>query len=153
MFYLVISFLAGITTVVSRIINSNLAKKIGIFQGTFFNYVVGLFFASLFFLLSSESFSFSSISLCSVPFWAYLGGITGIIVVVLSSYLTPRISSFYLTLLIFVGQLFMGIIIDYVSTSKLSPGKIIGGLFVLLGFSYNLLVDKKQKEATVPSAM
>jgi transporter family-2 protein len=149
MFYIIISFLAGITTVVSRIINSNLAKKIGIFQGTFFNYVVGLFFASLFFLLSSESFSLSSLSLSSVPFWAYLGGITGVLVVVLSSYITPRISSFYLTLLIFVGQLFMGIIIDFVSINKLSPGKVIGGVFVLIGFAYNLLIDKRQKESDI----
>lgn len=37
--YIFISILAGVSIVVARIINCNLAKIIGIFQGTFYNYV------------------------------------------------------------------------------------------------------------------
>ncbi len=43
--YFFISILAGVSIVVARIINSNLAEKIGIFQGTFFNYITGLLFS------------------------------------------------------------------------------------------------------------
>jgi transporter family-2 protein len=55
-------------------------------------------------------------------------------------------SAFYLTLFIFIGQLFVGIIIDYFTLKELSLGKIAGGLLVLFGLSYNLLLDKKQAE-------
>lgn len=79
----------------------------------------------------------------SVPFWAFLGGLLGVIVVSISNLVTPKISSFYLTLIIFVGQLFTGIIFDYFSQGLISIGKIIGGLLVILGLSYNLIVDKK----------
>jgi len=56
--------------------------------------------------------------------------------------MTPRISSFYLTLFIFIGQLFMGIVIDYITLGKASTGKVIGGILVLIGLAYNLIVDK-----------
>ncbi len=144
MLFVFIAILSGISVVVSRILNSNLAKEIGIFQGTLFNYVVGLFFSFIFLLLSNEISYVPALRLQGIPFWAYLGGLTGLLVVVLSSYVTPRISAFYLTLLVFIGQLFVGIIIDYFTLNKLSIGKIIGGLLVLFGLSYNLLIDKKQ---------
>ena len=54
-----------------------------------------------------------------------------------------------MTLLIFIGQLFIGIIIDYFALNQLSIGKVIGGLLVLTGLTYNLLLDKKQKPVEV----
>lgn len=143
MFYIFISILAGVSIVISRIINSNLAEKIGIFQSTFFNYIVGLFFSLIFLLISKEYLFISNMKLQSIPLWAYLGGLAGVFVVTLSSYVTPKISAFYLTLLIFIGQLFAGILIDYLTLKQLSIGKIIGGLLVLTGLTYNLLIDKK----------
>lgn len=142
MLYIFISILAGISIVIARIINYTLAKEIGIFQGTFFNYVIGLFFSIIFMLFSKEWLNLTNGNLQSIPFWAYLGGAAGVIVIVLSSYITPKISAFYLTLLIFIGQLFVGIIIDYFTSNILSTGKIIGGFLVLTGLTYNLLVDK-----------
>ncbi|PFK46258.1 hypothetical protein COI93_05275 [Bacillus cereus] len=142
MLYICIAILAGISIVVARIINANLAAKIGIFQGTFFNYIIGLFFSFLFLLFSNESLHVSTTTLQSIPFVVYLGGLVGVIVIVLSNYITPKISSFYLTLLIFVGQLFMGVLIDFFNSGDVSIGKIIGGFLVLLGLTYNLLLDR-----------
>lgn len=146
MLYIIISILAGVSVVVSRIINSNLAKEIGIFQSTFYNYIVGLFFSIIFFILSREKINLSGLKSGDVPFWAYLGGIAGVLFIVLSNYITPRISSFYLTLLMFVGQLFTGIIIDYFAEGNISNGKLIGGLLVLTGLIYNLVIDKKSQQ-------
>lgn len=145
MLYILISILAGVSIVVARIINSNLAKIIGILQGTFINYIIGLLFSLIFLLLSSEFLRIPSIKFGSIPLWAYLGGLLGVLVVVLSSYITPKISAFYLTLLIFIGQLFSGIIIDYFTLNGLSIGKVIGGFLVLLGLTYNLIIDKKHE--------
>lgn len=142
MFSICIAILAGVSIVVARIINANLAKKIGTFQGTFFNYVTGLLVSVLFLLFSSESLSLSTATLQSIPFAAYLGGIVGVIVIVASNYITPKISSFYLTLFIFVGQLFMGVIIDFFTLHDISIGKVLGGFLVLLGLTYNLILDR-----------
>lgn len=142
-FYIILAILAGSSIVVARIINSNLAEEIGIFQGTFLNYVFGLLFSFIFLFLTNEKLNLSTIKLSSIPLWAYLGGLTGVIVIVLSSYITPKMSSFYLTLLMFIGQLFVGIIIDYFTLNKISIGKIIGGILVVIGLMYNLNIDKK----------
>lgn len=145
--YSLIAIAAGVSIVVARIINSNLADKIGIFEGTFLNYVIGLLFSMLFLFVSSETFTFSTGTLTNLPFWAYLGGLVGIIVVAASNLVTPKISAFYLTLIIFIGQLFAGILIDYHTLNIISKGKILGGLIVIIGLTYNLIVDKKQLNA------
>jgi len=143
MLYVTIAILSGVSIVIARIINSNLAKRIGIIQGTFYNYVFGLLLSFIFLVLSHELLHISTQTMKSIPLWAYLGGLTGVLVVVLSSYITPKISAFYLTLLMFIGQLFVGIIIDYFTLNILSIGKVIGGSLVLIGLSYNLLIDLK----------
>jgi transporter family-2 protein len=99
-------------------------------------------------LFSGETLVLPYVKLLSIPIWAYLGGMTGVLVVTLSSYITPKISAFYQTLFVFVSQLFVGIIIDYVSLNQLSAGKIVGGLLVLSGLTYNLLVDRKSEALT-----
>ncbi|MED0965756.1 DMT family transporter [Bacillus paramycoides] len=145
MLYICIAILVGVSIVVARIINANLATKIGIWEGTFFNYITGLFFSVLFLIFSTDSLYISSHTLQSIPFAVYLGGLVGVIVIVLSNYITPKISAFYLTLLIFIGQLFMGTVIDFLLSNELSIGKIVGGILVLLGLTYNLLVDRPIK--------
>ncbi|MBU5676424.1 DMT family transporter [Alkaliphilus sp. MSJ-5] len=144
MIYALFAIGAGVSIVIARIINSNLADKIGVFQGTFFNYVIGLLFSSIFLLLSTETFSLAPQILKTIPFWAYLGGLVGVVVVAMSNIVTPKVSTFYLTLIIFIGQLLAGIIIDYYTLSLISKGKIIGGLLVVAGLTYNLIIDKKQ---------
>ena len=95
-------------------------------------------------MFSSDSLYIPMHTLQSIPIAVYLGGLVGVIVISLSNYITPKISAFYLTLLIFIGQLFAGTIIDLL-TNELSIGKVIGGIFVLIGLSYNLLVDRPIK--------
>lgn len=141
-FYIIVSALAGVTIVLSRIINSKLAQKIGTLQGTLINYITGLTLSFLCYLLSNEIPLLSFHVYKSIPLWAYLGGLTGVIVILSSNYITPRIPTFYITLLIFIGQLIIGIVIDFFLLHELSAGKLIGGLFVVIGLTYNLLIDK-----------
>lgn len=140
---ILVSVAAGITNVMGRNLNLILANEIGLFQGTFFNYITGLLFSTAFLVLSGEFFKLSSVCSESLPFYAYLGGLIGVIIVALSSFAAAKLSSFYLTLMMFIGQLFAGILIDYFTVGIISKGKIIGGLLVVLGLAYNLFVDRK----------
>ncbi|OPJ56260.1 DMT family transporter [Alkalithermobacter paradoxus] len=145
MLYIIISILAGVCVVLSRIVNFSLSKTTGVFQSTFFNYMVGFIFAFIFLFVSGESLNISSLKFESIPYWAYLGGAIGVLIVALSSYITPRISAFYLTLFVFIGQLFVGVAIDYFTLNILSIGKVVGGVLVLIGLAYNLILDKEQE--------
>lgn len=142
-FYMFLSILGGASVVLGRMINAKLSVKIGTLQSTLLNYIVGLVFSLLIFFITGDRFKMGLDGFSSIPFWAYLGGLMGVIIIMTSNYITPRISAFYLTLLVFIGQLFLGIILDFFIFHELSLTKGIGGLLVLAGLSYNLWIDKK----------
>lgn len=143
MMYIILAFISGCLVILSMIINAHLAKKIGIFQGTFVNYTVGLSFIFLIVLFRHSAVNISLNALVRLPFWIYLGGFIGVIVVAVSNKIIPRIPTIYSTLLIFIGQLFAAILIDYFTGHAISKGKIAGGLLICAGLLYNFYVDKK----------
>jgi len=138
---ILIAFIAGAMVILSMIINSTLSKKIGIFQGAFVNYAVGLFFAVIAFVITKSYNAIEINNFQGLPFWAYLGGVVGVVVVGISNVIIPKIPTIYSTLLIFTGQLFAGIIIDFFRDGVVSKGKIIGGILILVGMFYNFYVD------------
>lgn len=137
MFYVILAVVAGFSIILSRIINANLALKIGIYQGTFINYVVGLSLSITLVLLLPGQFFVNA----GIPLWAFGGGTLGVIVVALSSYITHRISNFNITLLTFLGQLVTGVVIDLFLGNPISTTKIIGGVLIFLGLAYIIHVD------------
>lgn len=144
MLYIILAALCGCTTILSMIVNSHLSKKIGVFQGTFINYIVGLLTTILLITIVKDTMNLSFASFPKIPLWALLGGLLGVMVVASANIIIPKIPTIYTTLLIFIGQLFTGILIDYFRVGFVSNGKIIGGLLILLGLIYNSSVDKKE---------
>jgi len=144
MFFILISIASGSIVVISRVLNTRLAEKVGLMQSSFFNYFTGLLSALILFAIVPSKIMFNQFH--HIPFWAYLGGILGIAVVILSSVVTPKMSSVYITLIIFIGQLFTGIIIDYITLKTIPFAKITGGLLVVVGLAYNLRVDSSMEE-------
>ncbi len=149
MFYILVAILSGITNVISRSVNFVLSERIGVYQSTFFNYIFGLAGSFILLTISGEAFKLFTASSYSSPWIVYTGGLVGVAVVSLQVFLSSKVSSFYLTLLLFVGQLFTGIIIDYFSTVKISIYQVIGGILVVVGLGYNLYIDKSKEKETV----
>lgn len=139
-----VSILAGLSVVIGRVFNAKMAEKMGLFQGASINYLAGLLTSILLTIIFHEWIVLKAFT--GLPIYAYLGGLLGIFIVVLSSYLTKKLSAFYLTLLIFIGQLITGLILDYFISNQLSLSKILGGSLVLAGFIYNLLLDQKKDQ-------
>ena len=139
MFYILISIASGGIVVLSRILNTVLTDSIGLMESSFFNYLNGFISSFVLFLIMRETIQFSNFS--NTPIWAYLGGLIGVVIVILSSVVTPKMSVFYISLIIFVGQLFTGIIIDCLTLKTIPFNKIIGGLLVVGGLLYNIRID------------
>ena len=142
-----VSFISGVTIVTSRTLNGKLADLTSVQISTFFNYAVGLVGAVFIFLIieggealypgfGTEPFSSN--------WWIYFGGLLGVAVVYIINVVVVKISAFYLTLLVFVGQVFSGIVVDIIISGELSYRALIGGLLVAMGLSANLFLDKKK---------
>lgn len=144
MLYIIVAALGGATIVLSRIFSARLGSEIGLVESSFFNYFFGLTGSILLGLSSGEIFKISAgMSTGSIPGWAYMGGLIGLCVVLLSNALTPKMSNLYMTLFVFLGQLASGLVIDLVNLGQLPVSKIVGGLLVLAGLCYNLYLDQK----------
>ncbi|AOR23422.1 DMT family transporter [Clostridium taeniosporum] len=139
MLYILMSILAGVIIVISRILNTKLSEKIGLIESSYFNYFTGSITSIIFFFIMKEKFVFTSLN--NIPFYAYLGGFLGVSIVILNSVVTPKMSAFYVTLLIFVAQLFTGIALDWLIFKQFPLNKIIGGLIVIIGLAYNMNID------------
>ncbi|MCT4563412.1 MAG: DMT family transporter [Maledivibacter sp.] len=146
MTYIILAFLTGCAVILSLVINSKLAEKIGIFQGSLVNYTVGLLFSTLVLIFNYRHINMAIELFIDIPFWVYLGGFIGVIVLSINNIVIPKIPTIYSTLLLFIGQLSMGMLIDFVIGNTISMGKIAGGLLILSGMLYNFYVDKKASD-------
>jgi len=142
----VVSFLAGLSIVMSRTFNAKLADVTSMRVSTFYNYFIGLIVSMLAFLVLGRGEIVLAEFAFSPNWYIYLGGAIGVCVVFLSNVVVVKISAFYLTLLIFVGQIFSGVLIDAFISQAVSMRNIVGGMLVALGLSINLVLDYKRKK-------
>lgn len=134
------SLLAGIAVLFSRLINGRLARETNAQTSALFNYGTALSGVLLLYVFTRTRISWS-IAL-SGPIYIYLGGAIGAIVVLLSNYIVGRISTFYMTLAMFVGQVTAGLLMDMALTQAFPARTAVGGLFVLAGLVLNLIKDR-----------
>lgn len=141
-----LAFTAGVTVLVARTANANLAEVTSIQTSTFYNYcfgVLGSIVALL--LLGRGEIGYLSFDLStSLNHWQlYLGGMLGVVLVSICNFAVKKMSAFYFTLLLFIGQIFMGLIVDVILTGELVILNLIGGILVTIGLCVDLILDHK----------
>ena len=136
----VVSLLAGVTVLVSRLINGQQSKHTGLLGSTLINYLTGLIGSLILLTFTGRAPSFSQAM--GGPAYIYLGGVMGGVIVLLSSFCVGKIPSFYMTLAFFVGQVFAGLLLDMALAQTFPVNSLIGGLFVLAGLTVNLALDR-----------
>ncbi len=143
--YILLGILSGVTIVVARMCNAELGGRIGSYKSTFYNYVTGLFGSALLLVAAGTALPFGIPQPLHIAM--YLGGLVGVVNMIISNHITPKMSAYVMTLLVFVSQLASGIVIDSLMGNGVSIGKVAGGALVLLGLLYNQSVDRKAKQA------
>jgi transporter family-2 protein len=147
--YLALAFVSGLLPLLSFILNSQLAGRIGVMRGTRVNYLVGLA-ASLLILALQGALSGPS-PRASVEAAAGLnilvlagGGVLGVIMTGATNYLFPRIPALASTLLMFAGQTFAGLAIDAVTAGRIALKQPLGALILLAGLAVNALLTRER---------
>ena len=144
----IVSLMTGVTIVVSRSLNARLTCKTGMLQSTFFNYAVGLTVSAAILLIFGQGEPMMAGFEFSPRVWIYAGGMLGACIVTLFNVVSVKLSSFYVSLLSFVGQIFAGVALDVLLTGAFSLSNLIGGILVTAGLAQNLWIDKKERIKT-----
>lgn len=139
---IVLSALAGASLVITRTLNGRLTRETGGLASTTWNYIVGLASAGVL-LLVMRLLGADPAKGAAVPWWGWLGGAVGVLVVFLLNVVVLKISSFYTTLLLFVGQIFTAVLLDKLLLGNFSIGSLLGGAAVAVGLGINVYIDAK----------
>lgn len=142
----ILAIIGGVLTTLSMVINSTLAKKVGLIQGALINYIVGLICSIITLLIIGNAIDISVAQLRNTPVFMFLGGLIGVAVVYTSNIIIPKIPVFYSMILLFIGQIIAGIIIDFLISGNIEVSKILGAIIVGVGIFFNSKIDKKLYE-------
>lgn len=151
---LIVSLIAGVSIVLSRTVNARLAERIGALRGSLVNHLVGLPITVVVLLIAVGGHNFTmTAGTGGFQPWIYLGGTLGVTVVLLYNYTVPKVPAFSVTLLCFLGQVFTGILIDFMSGAFSFNGSFLGGIVISLGMVVNIILDKVlvDKESNCPA--
>jgi len=140
---IVMSFFSGTCLVISRTLNARFAEDVSVGISTFFNYFTGLITAVIILLLAGRNEPFMTRPSFSPDIYIYFGGLIGVMAVFISNIVVARISAFYMTLFMFIGQVFAGLLLDWLLSGAFSIRNLTGGLFVAAGLSVNLLLERR----------
>lgn len=135
---LVLALVSGFIAVISKMINFKLSERIGLLNGTLVNYLVASVISILVVLVIRSNNIFSLSIIKSAPTWVYLGGVFGLAALVLTIISLPKIPVTYSTILILIGQLATGFVIDIIISGNFSCVKFFGVVLVTLG----IYIDK-----------
>ena len=136
------AILAGAMVVLSMVMNSQLAHGVGIFQGVFINFAAGLltslpvyFLCSFFELEALGDMSYAA------PWYAFLGAFYAIAIVAACNVVIPKIPVVYSAVLIFLGQIVTGLVLDALTAGFFDPYKAVGALLITAGLFLNTKID------------
>lgn len=145
-FAVVITLITGFMVVFTRILNAELAKVKNLQISVFWNFLVG----TIGIIILSKTLYQTPIidtylSLSKINPWLLTGGIFAVASILITNYISPHIASYYLTLFLFIGQIFTGLLIDIALEGSFHVRNFIGGMLVLAGLYFNLYFDNIKK--------
>ncbi|GAU78063.1 DMT family transporter [Fusibacter sp. 3D3] len=143
--YYVFALILGILFIVVPILNGQNALALGTFKASFFNYLSATLTAFVFLMLFSNLEVFKKLP--TIPPHYYLGGLIGCLVILLLNYFTTKIKAFYIVILLFMGQMTMGLILDYSIMGQFESKRILGLLIICFGL-YLQNAKKEVKQIT-----
>ena len=140
--YVLLSIAAGALVALTTSMNAALGKRISVEGSTLINYAAGLV-TSLALALFMRQLTLPDLS--GLPAFVYLGGALGVCVVLLNCIVLPRVPVVLVTMLLFTGQVLMGMVVDAMAGIPLTAGKAVGAMLIVAGLLFNVWVDNGDK--------
>jgi uncharacterized membrane protein YdcZ (DUF606 family) len=142
MMYYILTFLTGVSIVVSMMLNGRLAEQEGKINGVLINYFMAAIASLLLCAWRTDIWEAAAIA-GKVPVLYLIGGGIGVLTTYLFNLVVPRVPAVYIVILRFIGQMLAGALIDYLYLKVFSTGRIIGAALFLAGLIFNAGVDRR----------
>lgn len=139
--WLIIGFMFGFCPPIQTAINSALGQQLhSSIMASLISFTVGtivLFILTLIFNKSLKVTTFNSKEGKLKPIY-FIGGILGVIFVTTNIILMPHLGAALTTIIVMLGQMLMGIIIDHfgllgTNVNKITPRKVLGIIAIMIG--------------------
>ncbi len=142
---MVLSTLVGVALVMQRVANSNLSERTSLEVAVSYTYFTALVGCIAIFLMAGQGEPIVVQGIIPTDVWLYLGGAVGVVTVYLSTICVSKVAGYSLSLLMFIGQVFAGVVIDSLLLGELSTINIVGGVVVTIGMVVDIFIVSKSK--------
>lgn len=142
MFYL-LALLSGFFIIGSMFINSRLSTEIGKIESLIVAMAVGSFVSFLAFISNIYLLDIKP-DFSLVKVWMLSGGAIYIALTLMFNKSVAKVPAIYTAVIVFISQIFMGNIIDYIMYGELSMKNIIGAILIATGLLINSYIDKEK---------
>lgn len=126
-----LAVLIGVLVTVIPIMNGMNTKVLGTIRVSFYHYF-SAFITGIAFLILTHSLGEIQ-KLPDAPIHYFFGGFLGLAAILLMNYYSVKIKALHIAILPFLGQMTMGLAIDYFIFDKMNTKTVIGLIIVLIG--------------------
>jgi transporter family-2 protein len=137
--YAVLALATGVLLAFTTTVNAALGKRIGVFPSTLVNYITGLA-TTLICVLVLGRWAMPGPGL--MPF-LLCGGALGVVIIVITSLSLPKVPVVYVTVILFIGQVAMGMVIDAFNGTAMTVSRGLGFCLIVAGLFWNMSVDRR----------
>lgn len=109
-FYVVLMITAGWIFGIQSSVNSALGKRIGVYEGSFFSFLLGTVVLFLLVIFLGKG---NLVSITEVPRWELIGGILGVFIVTSMIISVPNIGAGSAVFAMMLGQIMITMVIDH----------------------------------------
>ncbi len=149
MIYILTSLANGFFNSINRMTNVRAGKIFGTGNGALINYVQATVLSLLLIFVMRDGNELSWGHIVSVPWWAYLGSIGGLLAQLLQIIGTLRSNALISSVLMLAGNLGMSLALDYVFYGTFSLLRAVGILLILLGMTW---VEKEKRSGAADTS-
>jgi transporter family-2 protein len=143
--FMALALISGLLPSVSFTMNSQLGVAKGIFRSAWMNYALGLVTTLVLIAIVRPPLAQGVAGLGGTGLLYIVGGgLLGVVMVVATNFIFPKIPALWSTLLMFTGQALTGVIVDAIAQGSFSGRKLAGTLIVLSGMGVNAALDRKK---------
>ena len=121
----------GVLVTLTPIMNGNNTVHLGTIRVSFYHFSAAALTGLLFVFITQSAVFFPVLP--AVPTHFFMGGILGLMVMLLMNYYAIKIKAIHVAILPFLGQMSMGLLLDYFLLGIFDYKTLVGLVIVLLG--------------------